>query len=183
MRRALALVATALLLTSGAASAEVVESHGGGFATRQVAEVDTSVRETWDALVQPSRWWSHTWSGDKANLTLDPRAGGCFCESLPPIDGAFAAGSVEHMHVLTVVPGRVLRMSGALGPLQAEGLVGTLTVTLEPNGEGTRITWDYLVHGEARFPVAEFGPTVDRVQAEFLGELVKILQVQAGRGG
>ena len=82
------------------------------------------------------------------------------------------------MHVLTAIPGRTLRMSGALGPLQAEGLIGTLTVTLEPSDSGTRITWDYLVDGEARFPVAEFAPVVDGVQGEFLGELVKLLQEQ-----
>lgn len=174
------MAAIALCAAPAAASAEVIESHDGGFASTNTAEVPASVRQTWDTLVQPSRWWSHTWSGDKANLTLDPRAGGCFCEALPPIDGAFAAGSVEHMHVLTVIPGRVLRMAGALGPLQAEGLTGTLTVTLEASGTGTKITWDYLVHGQARFPVSEFAGTVDAVQAEFLGELVKLLQPQGG---
>ena len=88
MRRAIAFAAAAFLLLPGTAAAEVQESHSGGFLSSHVAQVDASVRETWDALVQPSRWWSHTWSGDKANLTLDPRAGGCFCETLPPAGGA-----------------------------------------------------------------------------------------------
>lgn len=174
-----ALFAFAAGLATVPASAEVIESHGGGFATAHVAEVPTSVRQTWDALIVPSRWWSHTWSGDPANLTLDPRAGGCFCETVPPFEGAIAAGSVEHMHVVSVMPGKHLRMTGALGPLQAEGLTGTLTVTLEPNGAGARISWDYLVDGRARFALDQVASVVDGVQAEFLGGLVKLLRAQA----
>ncbi len=75
------------------------------------------------------------------------------------------------MRVLTVMPGSVLRMSGALGPLQSEGLTGTLTVTLFATDAGTLITWDYITGGEARYSLEQFGPLVDGVQAEFLGGL------------
>lgn len=153
------------------AMAEIIESENGGFASTHSVVVAADRAEVWRELVHPEYWWSHTWSDDSANLQLDARAGGCFCESLPSADG-WPAGSVEHMRVLMVMPGSVLRMSGSLGPLQAEGLVGTLTVTLTEEEAGTRINWDYISGGQARFPVADFGPVVDSVQAEFLGGLV-----------
>lgn len=174
-------ISTAALVSAIPASAEVIESAHGGFATRDSAVVAAERQAVWNALLHPENWWSHTWSGDSANLHLDAQAGGCFCETIPARDG-WPAGSVEHMRVLTVMPGSTLRMSGALGPLQAEGLTGTLTVTLEDVDGGTRITWDYISGGEARFPVEQFGPIVDGVQSEFLGELVALLggAVEAG---
>ncbi|GAA5051971.1 SRPBCC family protein [Erythrobacter westpacificensis] len=166
-------LATALVLglLAAPASAEVVESSTGGFATHDSAVVAADRQAVWEALIHPEDWWSHTWSNDSANLSLDPRAGGCFCETLPAADG-WGEGSVEHMRVITVMAGSTLRMSGSLGPLQAEGLTGTLTVTVEDAGAGTRISWDYVTGGEARFPAAQFAPVVDSVQTEFLTALV-----------
>ena len=79
------------------------------------------------------------------------------------------------MRVITVMPGRTLRMSGSLGPLQAEGLIGTLTVTLEEVEQGTRINWEYVTGGQARFAAADFAPVVDGVQTKFLNGLVERL--------
>ncbi|QZH74365.1 MAG: SRPBCC family protein [Erythrobacter sp.] len=152
------------------AQAEIVESEHGGFSSTHSVLVAADRAAVWQALVHPEDWWSHTWSGNSANLRLDPQAGACFCETLPAADG-WPAGSVEHMRVVTVMPGSVLRMSGALGPLQSEGLTGTLTVTLFEHEQGTLITWDYIFGGQARFPMEQFGPLVDGVQAEFLGGL------------
>lgn len=170
--RILAPTLTALL--AAPASAEVVESASGGFATHDSAVVAADRQAVWNALVHPEGWWSHTWSNDSANLSLNPRAGGCFCEALPAADG-WGEGSVEHMRVIMVMPGSTLRMSGSLGPLQSEGLVGTLTVTLEDVEQGTQIRWDYVTGGEARFPAAQFAPVVDGVQSEFLTGLVNSL--------
>ncbi len=170
MRTPVLTIIGALALTAPA-SAEVVETASGGFATHDSAVVAADRQAVWEALVHPQQWWSHSWSDDSANLTLEPVAGGCFCETIPA-QGSWPAGSVEHMRVIMVIPGSVLRMSGSLGPLQAEGLAGTLTVTLEDAGEGTRISWDYITGGEARYPPAQFAPVVDGVQSEFLGALV-----------
>lgn len=166
-------VATALvasLLTTPAA-AEVIESTSGGFATHDSAVVAADRPTVWEALMHPEEWWSHTWSNDSANLSLDAQAGGCFCEAIPA-QGDWPAGSVEHMRVIMVMPGSALRMSGSLGPLQAEGLNGTLTVTLDDVEQGTRISWDYIIGGQARFPAAQIAPVVDGVQSQFLGGLV-----------
>ena len=161
-------------LLAAPASAEVIESASGGFATHDGALVSADRAAVWEALIHPEEWWSHTWSDDSANLSLDTRAGGCFCETIPAGD-VWPAGSVEHMRVIGVMPGAMLRMSGALGPLQSEGLLGTLTVTLEDVEQGTRITWEYVIGGQARFPAAQFAPVVDGVQTEFLTSLVSRL--------
>ena len=70
-------------------------------------------------------------SKSAANLTLDAKAGGCWCETLP--DG----GSVEHLVVVFADPGKTLVMRGALGPLQGLGVEGALSIVLKPAGDGT----------------------------------------------
>jgi hypothetical protein len=69
------------------------------------------------------------------------RAGGCFCERLK--DG----GSVQHLQVVYAAPGKGLRLRGALGPLQMEGVDGTLAWTLKPAEGGTSVTQSYAVGG------------------------------------
>ena len=150
---------------------DIVESSSDGFATSHTALVTADRATVWHALQHPENWWAHTWSDNSANLRLDAHAGGCFCETLPAEDG-WPAGSVEHMRVVFVRPGSELRMSGSLGPLQAEGLVGTLSVTLAEEEGGTRITWDYVTGGQARIDLRQIAPVVDRVQGEFLAGLV-----------
>ena len=62
-------------------------------------------------------WWdsSHTFSGNAENLSIDDKAGGCFCENLEN------GGSVRHLEVVFVDPGKTLRMIGGLGPLSSDG--------------------------------------------------------------
>jgi uncharacterized protein YndB with AHSA1/START domain len=155
-------------LWAAPATAEIAATGPNGFATHDEAVVAASPADVWIELTDPAGWWNpqHSWSGSAANLTLFPIAGGCFCEELPE-----SGGSVEHMRVIHAVPDRMLRLSGALGPLQAEALTGTLTVTLEPVEGGTRIAWDYVVSGFARFDLAGVAPNVDAVQSEQLGRL------------
>ncbi len=166
--------ALAVSLLATPAAAEVVESDHGGFASSHSVIVSAEREAVWRELVHPETWWSHSWSDNAANLRLDARAGGCFCETIPAADG-WPAGSVEHMRVLAVFPGTMLRMSGSLGPLQGEGMTGTLTVTLAEEGEGTRITWDYITGGEAHYSPGTLASVVDGVQGEFLGGLVQRL--------
>lgn len=165
------LTASLLLLAAGPAAAEVVESGEHGFVTQASALLSAAPEQVWTALVEPARWWNpqHSWSGDAANFTLAPEAGGCFCEALP------GGGSVEHMRVIYSAPARLLRMAGALGPLQAEALTGTLSIELSPEGEGTRIGWTYVVGGHARFSLAEIAAVVDTVQSEQLARLGALL--------
>jgi hypothetical protein len=119
--------------------------------------------------VKPGDWWNseHTYSGNSANMTIAANAGGCFCETIPGSSGA-PDGQVEHMRVLFVAPGSTLRMSGGLGPLQQDPVTGVLTMTLKPEGEMTKISWDYVVGGYMRTPVAQMAPIVDQVVGEQL---------------
>jgi uncharacterized protein YndB with AHSA1/START domain len=159
-------------LAPASASAAVTHQGENGFATHDEAVVTASPEDAWIALTDPASWWNpeHSWSGNAANFTLFPVADGCFCEALPE-----SGGSVEHMRVVYADPDKLLRLSGALGPLQAEALTGTLTITLEPVEGGTKIGWDYVVSGFARFDLAGIAPVVDGVQSEQLGRLADTL--------
>ncbi len=158
-----------LVLPTGV-EAKVAQVDERGFVIRDVVDVAASPEEVWTMLLKPARWWdsSHTWSGDAANLSLDPQAGGCFCEILPNPESPRAAprGSVEHMRVVYLESPRVLRMSGALGPLQADAVKGTLTVQLkaqERPDAGTRILVEYVVGGYMRRAPSEIAPGVDQM--------------------
>ena len=154
------------------AQAEVTQSSAAGFVVTGSATTTRSAEDVWYLLVEPAEWWNgeHTWSGDATNLRLDPEAGGCFCESMP------LGGSVEHMRVIYAAPGEMLRMSGALGPLQGEGLAGTLTVEISTAGSGIEVSWAYVVGGNARFPLQEVAGTVDLMLAEQMTRLVSRLE-------
>ncbi|MGF7155285.1 SRPBCC family protein [Novosphingobium gossypii] len=178
---AFATVAAVLTLVPAFADASVVQVGQNGFVIRDVTQVPASPEETWAVLVKPSVWWNseHTWSGDAANLSLDVRAGGCFCEIMPG-DGDVrgpARGSVEHMRVIFVDRARALRMTGALGPLQADALTGTLTVQLKGDDKGgTQVTLQYEIGGFSRTPFDKLAPAVD----DMLGDQVKRLSAKLG---
>lgn len=175
--RSLAAVA-ALAVATVPAIAKVAEVSDRGFVVRHMAEVPAGVEETWAMLLKPAEWWDsgHTWSGDAANMSIDPRAGGCFCEVLPNAASPRAAprGSVEHMRVIYIERPRVLRMAGGLGPLQSDPVSGMLTVQLKPapaDGDRTQILLEYVVGGYARTPYAQLAPAVDGVLGEQIGHL------------
>ncbi len=161
-------------------AAEVTQSGEGGFVSRNEVVVSASPKEVWLALISPSGWWTseHTWSGDAANLTLTPQAGGCFCEKIPEVDepGRFTLeGSVEHMRVIQAYPERALRMVGALGPLQSEPVNGVLTIAISEVEAGTRIVWEYNVGGQMRYEVPVIARAVDAVMGIQLASLAKPL--------
>ena len=166
------LLALALAATSGSAFAEVKDSGADGFTVENTGWVPVNADAAWAGLVQDvGRWWpaDHTWWGDASKLSIDSRAGGCFCE----IDGARQA---EHLRVVLVEPGQLLRMSGGLGPLQGMGLHGVLEFRLTPaqqdGRDGTRIVLYYRAGGYGPEDLAAFAPVVDRVQAQQLGGLL-----------
>lgn len=183
MVRAALLIATTVFLAAPAVG-EVVETTADRFVTRATASVAAPPLATWLALTKPGDWWNseHSWSGDAKNMTLTPQGGGCFCERIPVGDSGNASameGSARHAEVLQAFPMQVLRMSGALGPLQGEPVNGILTITLKDVPGGTRILWEYNVGGPMRYKIAEIAPVVDAVMTEQL----KRLQAQLGALG
>jgi len=163
---------------------ELAAQSAGGFVIVASAEVAASPERSWQELVVPARWWSkdHTYSHDTANLSIDPRPGGCFCETLPGTRTG-PRGGVEHMRVVYAERAKALRMKGALGPLQTEAAEGTLSITLKPSGTGTRIEWQYVVGGYMRFKPEEIAPAVNQVLEEQLTSLASRLGPVAKSGG
>lgn len=178
MRHRFFIIISAMIAAwSAPAAAEVVAASEAGFALHYETTVATSVQRAWAGIAEPDRWWNaeHTYSGDPANLTLDPVAGGCLCEVLPRTSGS-DLGSVEHMRVVYVDPRvNTLRLAGALGPLQAEALTGALTIKVEPADSGAKLTWDYVVGGYARMSLEQFALVVDGVVGEQFARLAASL--------
>ena len=170
----------ALGLAAQPLAAEVVESDDSGFITRDVAVVKATPKAAWLALISPAKWWNsgHTWSGDAANLTIKPQAGGCFCERIPEDpdpDRITLEGSAEHMRVIQAYPERALRMSGALGPLQSEAVTGVLTIAMSEVDQGTMIVWEYAVSGRMRYEIPVIAKAVDGVMSQQLNGLADLL--------
>ena len=125
-------------------------------------------------LARPADWWDsdHTWSGDAANMALEARAGGCWCEQTS--DGAV---SVEHGRVLNHDPRRrMLVMNAALGPLQTAAMAGRLIWQVdEREGGGSRVSWTYRLvlpaQGNAAAD-AQLPGLVERVLAQAIDRLV-----------
>jgi len=164
------------------AAGEVTRSTDNGFVTRHEVVVEADPKAVWLALITPADWWrsEHTWSGDAANLTLTPQAGGCFCETIPEADepGRITLeGSVEHMRVIQAYPERALRMVGSLGPLQSEPVTGVLTIAISTVEKGTRIVWEYNVGGPMRYEIPVISKAVDGVMGAQLAALAKPLKV------
>ena len=137
------LVALAAVLMAGSVRAEVVEQTANGFSLQEHVTIAAAPDKVYAELIQPAHWWSssHTFSGDAKNMTFDARAGGCWCETLK--DG----GSVLHMSVINVVPGKLLRMRGALGPFQSTGMDGAMNIVLTAKGKSTEVALVYNLGG------------------------------------
>lgn len=169
-------VVAALGCIGSVARAEVARQDPAGFVVRTSAETTASPSDAWSVLVDPAKWWnpSHSFSGDAANLSLAAVPGGCFCETLPlpaQSDMQPRPGGVEHMRVIYVEPFRVMRLTGALGPLQSEAVRGTWTITLKPTEKGTRILFEYVVGGYMRYTTDQIAPVVDKMMMEQLTRL------------
>jgi uncharacterized protein YndB with AHSA1/START domain len=162
-----------LVLTAGGpAAAEVKSATVNGFEVASATTISAPADRVYAALGEIGRWWSssHTFSRDAANLSIELRAGGCFCERLK--DG----GSVQHLQVVYAAPGQGLRLRGALGPLQTEGVDGTLSWTLKPREGGTSVVLSYVVGGYIRSGTEQWAPRVDRVLDEQLQRLKSFVE-------
>lgn len=166
------LAAMAALAMGGAARAEVVSAWDSGFRIENKAvATGTSPDDAWLALGEIGRWWnsSHTYSGSNSNLTIEMVPGGCWCEALP-------GGGVAHGRVVLVQPEtRTLRIDGALGPLQEEGVSAALTWRIAEVDGGVEIIQTYHVGG-VRPEMMKNAELIDQVLAEQVEGLRAYLQ-------
>jgi uncharacterized protein YndB with AHSA1/START domain len=163
--------ATALLLLAATLPTRAAVTTGAsGFLVTHDVAIAAPPSVVYDTIVsRVGAWWNpqHSYTHDGANLSIDARPGGCFCERFPE------GGGIEHMRVLYVAPGAALRMAGALGPLQASGLAGSLTWKLGAAGAGTRLELSYSVGGFMAGGFERMAPAVDAM----LGEQVQRLRL------
>ena len=131
------LLCVAMLAAASPAAGDVVDKGPAGFTLRIERGTAAPPAAAYKALVEAlGAWWDseHTYTGSARNMSIEARPGGCFCEAFP------AGGGIEHARVIYVDPGKILRMQGALGPLQSVGVASVLTWSFEPAAGGTKIT-------------------------------------------
>ncbi|GAA4021503.1 SRPBCC family protein [Sphingomonas swuensis] len=153
--------AAALLVASAPARATVLASSGNGFEVESRVDTALPPAALFRAFGDLPSWWSaeHSYSGKSANLSLDLKPGGCWCERLP------SGGGVEHMRVAFVDPPSRIVLTGALGPLLAEATTGVMQVVIEPSATGSSLVINYRAAGFAKGGAARLAPAVDQVLA------------------
>lgn len=172
MRRYRWIAAVPILAATFAAPAGA-QVASNGFVVRHEVTIDAHPTKVYEVLTgQIGSWWSpdHTYSGDAANLRIEPRAGGCFCETLPN------GGGVEHGRVVLLIPGQVFRLVGSLGPLQQEGLAGSLTFNLSNVAGATKVEMVYSVGGFLAGGFERLAPVVAAVLREQLLRLESFIE-------
>jgi len=154
----------------------VVDSSASGFTVRTTLAIRAAPEDVYRRLVRNvGDWWnsSHTFSGNAHNLSLEEKAMGCFCEELP------GGGGVRHMEVVYFAPGKTLRLSGALGPLQSIAAAGSLTIQLSASEGGTKLEVTYTVAGYLPAGMNTWAAPVDGVIEEQFTRLKSYIETGA----
>ena len=157
-----------LVLLAATPAQSAPEITPNGFLVKFEVGVNAPTGKVYEALVgQVGSWWNpeHTYSHDAKNLSIDARPGGCFCEKLPN------GGGIEHLRVIYLAPPQVVRFSGALGPLQASGVTGSMTWKLSDDSDSTRIELSYSVGGFIQGGFDKIAPAVEAMLREQMDRL------------
>lgn len=146
-----------------------------GFIVENKFETDVEAAKVWDALINDvDLWWpkSHSWWGEEGTFSIEPKAGGCFCENAKE-------RSAEHMHIAFVDPNKLLRMTGGLGPLQGMGMHGALDWQFKELAKGTQVTLSYRVTGINKDGFKQLAKIVADVQKIQLNGLKRYVESNA----
>jgi uncharacterized protein YndB with AHSA1/START domain len=171
MARAL-VVALLISVASGGAAAEVADSATNGFTIKQTVVMKAPPEQVYRAVINVGNWWdpAHTYSGDTHNLSIEEKPMGCWCEKLTN------GGAVRHMEVVMLTPGKLLRFSGGLGPLQALGVSGSMTFKFTPAEGGTKLDVTYVVGGYAAGGLNILAAPVDGILMQQLSRLKQYVE-------
>jgi hypothetical protein len=152
--------------------ADVVDSASGGFTVRTTLNIQAAPEAVYRRLINVGDWWNpaHTFSGNSHNLRIEEKAMGCFCEKLPN------EGSVRHMEVVFLAPGKMLVMSGALGPLQSMAATGSMTIQLAAAEGVTKLAVTYAVTGYLPAGMNTLAVPVDGVLKEQFTRLKNLVE-------
>ena len=158
----------------GVARAEVKQAAGDGMSLAITQHVDAPPSKVFAALGEIGKWWdpAHSYSHDGANLSLKTEAGACFCER-------WKDGSVEHGRVLVAMRDQMLRIAGALGPLQSKTVDAILTFALKPDAKGTVVSVTYRVGGNATTALDKDAAAVDAVLSQQVTRLKRYVEAPA----
>ena len=165
-RRLISAIAALLALSAAPALAEVKSATPGGFEVGGSVAIAAPPARVWAVLTAPDAWWSrdHRWFRN-STLSLDLAPGGCWCERAA--DGRVS----RHLETALVEPGSKLVLRGGLGPLQGQGASGGLTFDLKAEGDGSLLTWSYVVGGYTPGGLEGWARPVDGVLSAQLANL------------
>jgi uncharacterized protein YndB with AHSA1/START domain len=170
--RAVACAFSLLLVAAVPAPATVIDIASNGFTVQVASHISAPPKKVYATLIKPAHWWAsdHTFSGDATNLTLDAKAGGCWCEKLAN------GGGAVHMTVVHVDPGKGLTLRGALGPFQSYGVEGAMTLTLKAAGDGTDLSLTYVLGGYFKDGTAQLSKGADGVLTDQVSRLKRLIE-------
>ncbi len=154
------LIALCLAVSAaGPVHADILGAAANGFHINHRLAIEAGADQVWAALAEPAAWWEsdHTYTADASNLTLALSPLGCFCEATA--DG----GAIVHMTVTAVRPGKMLRLTGGLGPLGLTGVDGNMVFSLTEGDGVTYLKFDYAVGGYSTDGLAALASAVDGV--------------------
>jgi uncharacterized protein YndB with AHSA1/START domain len=162
MKSNAALAALVAVLVPSWARPEVVDSSANGFTTKTMLSIQASPETVYRAVIHVGDWWNsqHTFSGNSHNLSIEEKAGGCFCEKLPN------DGGVRHMEVVFLAPGKTIALAGGLGPLQSIAATGSMRIQLSSADGGTKLEVTYAVVGYLPAGMNTWAAPVNSVVAE-----------------
>jgi len=171
--KGIAAIPMLLAVSRPAVRADVIDSAADGFTVKTIVNIHAAPAEVYRRLVgNVGDWWNpaHTFSQDAHNLSIEERPMGCFCEKLPD------QGAVRHMEVIFLQPGKTLRMSGVIGPLQVLAASGAATFNLSAEGDGTKLSLIYAVGGYSPQGLDKIAPIVNTVLTEQINRLKNYIE-------
>jgi uncharacterized protein YndB with AHSA1/START domain len=173
MKRLAFVFPMALALGAGAVRAEVADSASNGFTIKTTMNIRAAPEEVYRRIVHNvGDWWdpAHTYTHDAHNLSIEEKAMGCFCEKLPN------SGVVRHMEVISLMPGKSIVFTGALGPLQSIAAAGSMKFQLDAGAGDTKLEFTYAVTGYLPAGLNTWAAPVDSVLKEQLLRLKNYIE-------
>lgn len=140
-----------------------------GLTIENTAWVDADPQAVWKAFVEDAdKWWPDeaAWRAGEGDATIVP----------------FPPRGVANLRVLSVEPGRLMRLHDDVGPLQGMGEQhGALEWRFVEENGGTRITLCYGTHDYLPDDISELASAVEEVQAERLQGLARYVRAPVAR--
>jgi len=130
------LASVGLLTQSEKPDSRVVEAAANGFQIKISISCKAKPDVVYDSMVNHiSEWWdaSHSYTQDAKNMSIEVRPHGWFIEKLPK------GGFVRHFEITYLAPGKSIRFEGGMGPLQEQGIAGSMTINFKPTDSGSTI--------------------------------------------